>query len=292
MRVLSCLVLFCFGLAAQAPSDKAAVPPEVDQALRARIQKFYQAHVDGKFRVADEVVAEDSKDFFFEMEKVRYLSFEIAKIDYSENFTRATATVNCEEEMTVPMVGARTKVKRPLQSTWKLVDGQWWWYAKPPDSIATPFGIMKVPQQGTAQASSPGVVEIPKGPSVGDVQNAVKPDKNVIRLKFSEPSSDVVTLSNGMPGGVDLTLDAPPVAGLELKFDRAQIGQNEAARLTVSYTPAKDSGPKPPAKFSVIVEPTEQVIPFQVLFVAPENPPAPPATSAPPAKTASEKKKK
>jgi hypothetical protein len=286
MRVLSCLLLFCFGLAAQAPADKAAVPPEVDQALRARIQKFFQAHVDGKFRVADEVVAEDSKDFFFEMEKDRYLSFEIAKIDYSENFTRATALVNCEEEMSVPMVGAKTKIKVVRQSTWKLVDGQWWWYAQPSNGVPTPFGMMNVQRQSNAQGSSaPGLVEIPKGPAIGDVQSAVKPDKNVIRLKFSEPSSDVITLSNRLPGGVGLTLDAPPVPGLELKLDRAQIAQNEAARLTVSYKPPKDSGPKPPARFNVIVEPTEQVIPFQVLFVAPENPPAA-------ARTAPKKEKK
>ena len=38
---------------------------EMDEALRARIHKFYQAHVDAKYRIADQVVAEDSKDLFF-----------------------------------------------------------------------------------------------------------------------------------------------------------------------------------------------------------------------------------
>ena len=44
-------------------------PPEVDNALRERVSKFFQAHVDGKFRLAEEVIAEDSKDFFYNMEK-------------------------------------------------------------------------------------------------------------------------------------------------------------------------------------------------------------------------------
>jgi hypothetical protein len=55
-------------------------PPEVDEALRARVTKFYQAHVDGKYRLADEVVAEDSKDAFFEARKPRYRKFELSRI--------------------------------------------------------------------------------------------------------------------------------------------------------------------------------------------------------------------
>src|SRR5260370_24279308 len=69
--------------------DKA--PPDVDEALRARITGFYQAHVDKKFRQADQFVAEDTKDFYYESNKPAYLSFNIGKITYSENFTKAKA---------------------------------------------------------------------------------------------------------------------------------------------------------------------------------------------------------
>src|SRR5262245_31278623 len=77
-------------------------PAEVDQALRGRIAKFYQAHVDGKFRQADELVADDTKDYFYEAKKTRFLSYEIQRIEYSENFTRALAIVLCEMRVMFP----------------------------------------------------------------------------------------------------------------------------------------------------------------------------------------------
>ena len=58
-------------------------PPQIDDALRENVAKFFKAHVDGKFRQAEEVIAEDSKDFFYNMEKQRYFSFEIVRINYS-----------------------------------------------------------------------------------------------------------------------------------------------------------------------------------------------------------------
>ena len=52
-------------LLAQSPEELfEKAPPHVDQTLRERVKIFYQAHVDGKFRVADTVVHEDSKDAF------------------------------------------------------------------------------------------------------------------------------------------------------------------------------------------------------------------------------------
>ena len=76
--------------------DKA--PPAVDEALRARIHQFYQAHVDGKYRIADQVVAEDSKDFYFAAQKPKYNSCETVRINYSENFTKADAVIACKAD--------------------------------------------------------------------------------------------------------------------------------------------------------------------------------------------------
>ena len=46
------------------PFDKA--PPNVDDALKTRVTEFYQDHIDGKFRKAEQLVAEDSKDAFYD----------------------------------------------------------------------------------------------------------------------------------------------------------------------------------------------------------------------------------
>src|SRR5690348_7261241 len=68
-------------------------PPAVDEALRARIKEFFQFHVDSKFRQAEALVAEDSKDFFYSANKPKYLGFEIKNIAYNDDFTKAKATV-------------------------------------------------------------------------------------------------------------------------------------------------------------------------------------------------------
>src|SRR4051794_29683377 len=73
-------------------------PPAIDQALRARVAIFFQAHVDAKYRRAEEVIAEDSKDFFYNMEKTHYLGFDIVRINYSENFTKATVVTGVDME--------------------------------------------------------------------------------------------------------------------------------------------------------------------------------------------------
>src|SRR5579885_1559929 len=67
--------------------DKA--PPPIDEALRARVHDFYQAHVSGKFREAFKLVADDSADVFFAAAKQQYKECDTARINYSENFTKA-----------------------------------------------------------------------------------------------------------------------------------------------------------------------------------------------------------
>ena len=65
------LLLGGIALAQEAGNIFEKAPPEVDEALRARITRFYQAFIDGKFRLADALVADDSKDVFFAAEKRR-----------------------------------------------------------------------------------------------------------------------------------------------------------------------------------------------------------------------------
>src|SRR5690348_16195010 len=64
--------LLAFGQEASVPSEKA--PPEVNQALQARIDKFYGAFIRGKFREAYLLVSEDSQDAFMESAKDTYAS--------------------------------------------------------------------------------------------------------------------------------------------------------------------------------------------------------------------------
>src|SRR4051794_2499147 len=86
------------------PNDpfKPKPPVEVDKALRERVQQFFDLHVKGQFRQAEALVAEDTKDFFYKGNKPRYLSCELSKIDYSDNFTKANAVMICEMYIMMP----------------------------------------------------------------------------------------------------------------------------------------------------------------------------------------------
>src|ERR1700722_13379133 len=197
--------LLVSGLSAQTPAnvfDKA--PPEVDAALRERITKFYQAHVDGKARQAEKYVAEDTKDFFFDANKPHYFAFHIDKITYSDDFKKAKAIVMCKQRIMMP--GALTDpIDVPTPSTWKEEDGQWYWYVDQSKGFTLPFGLVEQPKTGTQTPQGPPrTLSMTSGPSIQDLRNSVSADKTAVRLSGSSESSDRVTISNKLLGNVML----------------------------------------------------------------------------------------
>ena len=243
-------------------------PPALDQALRARVQFFFQAHVDGKWRLADQAVAEDSKDNFFAMQKPRVLSFDIARIEYSDNFQRAKVTVNCEEDMMMMGAGS-VRLKMPRSSDWKLQHGEWFWFFDPDAIRETPFGPMKYLTNGTpAEQSPPTQLTMPQGPSPKDIWSGVKLDKREVSLQANKPSSDTVTVSNGLPGWVTLTLQVPELPGFDVTVDQKNIKAGQQAQITFRFDPS--AGAAPPAEVvNLLVKPTGLLFAIHVTFQAP-----------------------
>jgi hypothetical protein len=272
MRILGLFLFLAAAVFAQsapqaspAPAPKTpAAPLRVDKALRSRIQIFYRAHVDGKPRLADRVVAADSKDFFFEIPKPRFFSFEILKLEYSNKFTRATATVNCGEEVAMMGLG-KMKVKMPRISTWKLEGGQWVWYFDQKAPQDTPFGKMVPGGQG----GGAGPFQMPKGPTPEELTGKVNADKTLVKLT-APPSSDTITIKNGMPGWVKVLLERPRIEtpGLELTLDRADIQGGQTAKLLIRYDPKGQKPTQPSVNLNVVVEPVGTLIPIRIVFPA------------------------
>src|SRR5579864_2193220 len=117
------------------------VAPEVEQALRARVTEFLQYHVDGNFRKAYDMVAEDTKDQYFNTGKVKLQSFTIDNIKFTDNFTRAAVTATMAK--TVNVAGTDIPVALPSTITWKIENGKWVWYSDAAKSAAwaTPIGL-------------------------------------------------------------------------------------------------------------------------------------------------------
>ncbi len=247
-------------LPGQDPADLfQKAPPAVDEALRARIQQFYQHHVDGKFRLAEQFVAEESKDDFYSANKPRCLKFEVPRIDYTDQFTRAKATIVCT--MFVNMPGFINKpLPVPLPSHWKIVDGVWYWYL-PPVSRETPFGTMN-PGQGTANQlpASP----LPQGRELEALADKVKADRRSVAFRNAEAGAAEVVVTNTLEGNVKLSIEAPKAAGLQAEISPADLKPNGKAVLTIKS--AASQTPRQAVVVNVHVAPLGQVIPIQVTF--------------------------
>ena len=249
----------CAGfLWAQAPKDPAAEPPApVDQALRARLSEFFQDYVDGKFRQSEALVAEDSKDFYFTTNKPRILSFEIKNIDYSEDFTRAKAVVLCE--MYVPVPGFVNKpLKVPVGGTWKVVDGQWYWYVDESVLRSTPAGESRLgPSTGPPQGAPPPVPTLDQAKAMlAKMQTQVTADKQSVTLKPG--GSAQIVLANGSAGAVTLSIQGA-IVGVEAKFDQLAIDSGGKATLRLSANASAQSG-----TITVEVEPAGQLLQIHV----------------------------
>jgi hypothetical protein len=209
-------------------------PKDVDEALRARIQAFFQYHVTGEYRKAEALVAEDTKDYFYDHNKPKYLSAEITRIDYSDNFTKAKAIVMCELRLQGPGFGGQI-FKVPTPSSWKLEDGKWYWWVPVESRNVTPFGKM-TPGPETANTGAPAAPVIPD--NVDFLFKQVRVDKQELTIKPGE--HDTVNVENGAPGEMRLSVLQAPV-GIETKLSKATLQSGEKATLTI--TNSKDGQP-------------------------------------------------
>jgi hypothetical protein len=228
----SLLLLPCLTAWGQDSSEQA--PPVIDDALRARVAKFYEAFIAGKFKAAYTLVADDSQDAFFELDKSQYKGCETIKIHYSENFTKATVVESCKSDWR--WHGNVTPTNVPLTSNWEVVDGEWYWHYVKPTMVPSPFsptGFVPVPSDSAPKNTS----QVPRdiaGAARG-ILSKVGVDKRTVRLRAYETSQDVVRVRNEMPGPVTLKLDELEMAGLKTTLGKSQLNANEETTIVFEY---------------------------------------------------------
>jgi len=264
MRTIGILLLFGASIVGAAQSKPASppaapAPPAIDTALRARVTKFFQAQMNGKYRQADQYVAEDTKDYFYVLNKIQLVKFEITKIAYSANFAKAAVTVRTERQLGIAAIPTM-KMYNQETSDWKIENGLWCWTVDQ-NVIKTPFGDMRRTIPVPAGQAS-GAAPRPPMPSVADMTRSVAADKSEVEL--GERKTDQVVLRNAMPGPITLSLDTPPTPGLEVKLDRSAVAPNGTALVLLTYDPAADGARQGTVTVNVVVQPTQQVIPIQV----------------------------
>jgi hypothetical protein len=241
-----------------------SAPPEVEKALRERVAGFYQSQVDGKFRMAEEYVAEDTKERYYNQEKNKIRGFEIVRINWDDGFQKATVVSTIDT--TIQMRGQNMPASAPMSTRWKLENGKWCYYV---DLVGygkeTPFGRM---HPGPGNKPGLSVDEMLKNPNV--VLNQVKFSKEKALLKSFAKSQDSVLISNGMPGGITLVVGVESLPGLTWKVDKTELGAGESAKLEFFFDP-KDPSPKPTVRATIRIEPFSRSFIVPVEFDIPEE---------------------
>jgi hypothetical protein len=257
-------------------------PPEVEEALRKRVGIFYQAHVDAKWRVADAVVAEESKDAFFAAPKPKINKFEIVRINWDPDFKKATVVVGCHQDWFLH--GEKVPVVTPITTTWRLENNDWYWWVDPVAQEAavrkTPFGTMTPgPPSGSLQNQALPAVPPDLARAMKDAAGREQILQGVLRqvsfsklgltLPSAEVASETIVLKNGSPGEVSVDMQIEGAfAGLTIELDRTKLGANETANILVRHEP-RNANPKPQVILRFTIKPTGQITTIPIQFTQP-----------------------
>jgi hypothetical protein len=211
---------------AQQPSPAAA---EAEAALRARAEQFFQLQVDKKYRQGEAMVAESAKDDYYNGNKYNIKSFSIQKVELLDGNTRAKVILKARTTIIAAAIGRPVDFDVPVTSLWKIEDGKWAWYTEPVTAVQTPFGVIHPGQTSDKPAA---IAKVGAAPDIAMLQSSVKIDRNSIVLTPEAPTQ-IITVSNGLPGGVDLELSSDPIKGLsaELEKKRLEAGEKTVIRF-------------------------------------------------------------
>ena len=249
MRFVPFLLLF-FSL-----SGISAEPPRgVEPAPRARVDEFYGLLIQHKSRAAEALVADDTKDYYYDSQKPDIESYVIDKIAWGPSFETAEVTINAKMHMMFPGVGPQT-VPMKFPSTWKIDNGKWCWYIDPARLANSPFGKLQS-APGSADNSSPKAVVTPEM-----LKAAVRPEGYQIVINLQGDRASSLKFTNSLPGPV--TLEAPQAPGLKIEIADSIIGGGKSTVVTFRHEPRNGAQPSP---LIFTVAPTGQKIAIQAIY--------------------------
>ena len=265
MAAVILLPLIAFG-----QQQTAAV--EAEQALRARVTEFLQYHVDGSFRKAYDMVAEDTKDSYFASGKAPIKSFKIDDVKLTDNFTKATVTGTISK--TLNMAGEIVPVTVPSTSTWKIENGKWVWYMDAQSTFATPAGLSLAPSAAQIAATA-GIDEIAKNldpkalaAAAQSILQSVSVDKKEVTLDPGKASDAKAIFHNGMTGSVQLQVNSPEVPGFTATIAQSIVRGGTDMPVLFHYEPVDQSRSAGPITVQLSVQPLNQVFAIRVNFAS------------------------
>jgi hypothetical protein len=268
--VLTTLAVACGCANAQSAAEAfQKAPAGVEDALRERVTAFYSLHKEGKFRQAEAMVCEESRDTYYDSDKRRWTSVEIIRVTFEKDFQAAKVLVALGTEMS--QRGTRVPAIFPFNGTWRLEGGKWCHYLPPPSKgeTVTPFGIMKQTEGGKGQAAIPAMPPSPQA-AAAQILSSIRFSKRQLKVKGYEPSSDELEIFNGLPGALQLGVYGAGRPGLNWQLTAGTLKSGERAQLKLTYNPP-DKSPKAGMEIKVVLEPLGVEVPIEILFDIPES---------------------
>ena len=252
------LPLVAFG---QVPAPQPS--PESDAALRAHVSEFFQDFVDGKFRAAMDLVAEDTQEEYFASGKAQIKEFKITKINYEPSLEKANVVLLVKRVWNIQ--GHPQDVDTDMSTVWILEKGKWvWTHQRDPNLWDTPMGPSNIDL--VKQNATGAVTGIPRNITPEAVNAAGKKimqqggfDKAEVTLPADKPSSEKVVFHNAAQGSIQLQMQAPAIAGFSAKLNKTTLNFAEDAVLELSYQPPPNASPEALPKTGVV---QLSVIPF------------------------------
>ena len=238
--------------AAQIPAGPQA-PPEVDQALRARAHAFLDYQSKGDFRQAYDLVAEDSKDFYFGAPKEKATSFTIDDVQYAPNLSAATVRATMKRQMF--LAGHPVEVPQLQSSQWKLEKGEWVWYHDPSKDVTKTI-IGEVP---VAPVTTTTEAPIPKDlgrkaalAAAAKIAPQAAVNKTSVTFILGKEATEQVTFHNGNPGVVQVNVEVRGVADtVTVEPNSSLVIPQADFQVNLTYKPLKESSMRGEVRFTV-----------------------------------------
>lgn len=212
----------------------APVTPKSDAALRARADQFLNLIVGKKYRQAEALIADDTKDFYYAIPKPDLTSFRITDVQYAPDGRSARVTANTKR--TILMPGAPiAPIEMPLVTTWKLERGAWMLYIDQTARTNMPMGQIR---PGPATSSSTAMPDVPSPEQLARLSQTagltVEPTEITLDPANSGPTA--ITITNRLPAPISVEL-FNPIAGLAVELPAGNVAPDQKAQVRVAPTP-------------------------------------------------------
>jgi hypothetical protein len=214
------------------------------------VTQFFQYHVGTINRKAIDLVAEDTKDFYFSSGKVQFVAAKVTGMTFSKDMQKASVQLETTQNMQVQQFS--TMVTTPVVTNWKLEEGKWVFFldVQMMARAATPMGESAAPAQGKLVAepltNPDGTLNIPKdfaepervAAQAQAILALAGTDKEAVTFIAGKAGEDVVNFHNGFNGQVSLQLTGDPrLPGLKITLDKPSLFAAEDAHIRIAYDP-------------------------------------------------------